>query len=291
MLNGNVKMRVPKFIKRNAIVVYSYNKYLEIACRDVESYIFVANSGRSGSTSLAKIFEAVDDIVCLHEPSPVMINEYGENDKQTYFKKLFYNLKRVYVKRAARGHKYYLETNHQFIKNFAEYAIEYFGNKIKVIHLVRDPVSVAASFYLINSSPGTTSRGRYYLIDPKSHENIIKIADVLYESNEFSDDLYKCLWYWYEVEARTKKIKNDYPHVEFYKIHTSDLNNQDKLKDMLAAIDVTYDTDKLDVLVGTKANTRSEEKKVELDMAEIERMNKKLVAVMEDRYGKDFWVS
>ncbi len=280
------------YLKRNPITVFIYDKYLDVACWNVKAYIFVANSGRSGSTSLTKIFQAVDKSVCFHEPSPEMINEYKDGeDRVKYFWKLFYTLKRIYIKRGARGYHYYLETNHQFIKNFIDPAIEHFAEKLKIIHLVRNPVSVAISFYQINSSPGTTSRGKYYLLDPREELNEIKIADLLYDSEEFKHDLYKCLWYWYEVEMRTKLAKQKYYQVKFCKINTDELNDKAAIVKLFNELEVPYSNEKLDALVGTKENSRTSEKSVQVDFSEVENMNKKLLIEMEKRYGKEFWVS
>lgn len=45
--------------------------------------IFVVSTGRSGTTSIARLLTAVDGIICLHEPNPALIREssayrYGE---------------------------------------------------------------------------------------------------------------------------------------------------------------------------------------------------------------------
>jgi len=283
---------IVRHIKRSPVTVAVYNRLLKTQCRNVRAYIFVANPGRSGSTSLSEIFRAARNAVCVHEPHPVMFNDYPPGtDREAYFRDLFLKLKRIYIQRTARGHDYYIETNHQFIKNFAEPAIQYFGERIMIIHLVRDPVSVAASFYLINSTPGTTSRGKYYLADPMEKTNLVQIADLLYGTETFSHDLYKCLWYWYEVETRTRHVKEAHPEVNYYRIQTDELNNLSRLVDMFETLGIVYDRESLASLAGTRSNDRSAEKRQAVDMDMLTEMNERLVSAMEERYGTGFWVS
>lgn len=284
-------IRLIRLIKRNPLTVHTFNKILDYQCRNVKVYIFVATTGRSGSVTLSKVFEAVDKAVCFHEPHPIMNNDYPPGtDKLTYFNELFYNLKKIYVKRNARDYSYYIETNHQFVKNFISQAIECFSDKIRIIHLVRDPIKVASSFYQIDSIPGKTLRGKHYLIDPRGEDNLIKISDLLYNSIEFVHDLYKNLWYWYEVETRIKVAKQKYPHVFFYKLRTEDLNKEDAILDMFKKLDIHVEHSKLKPLIGSRANTRLEEKVKDVNIEECKLMNVKLLKEMEKRYGKNFWL-
>lgn len=281
-----------KKLKHNCIPVYVCNKILDYRCRKVKAYIFVATTGRSGTVSLSKIFQGVDKAVCFHEPYPYMsYPSPSEIDKNAYFHDMFYTKKRFHIKKAAIGHDYYVETSHLFIKNFVSFAIECFGSKIKIIHLVRDPVSVATSFYKIDSIPGKTERGKKYLLNPHDSENIIQIADLLYESSEFDNDLYKCLWYWYEIEARIRMIRQKYKNTTFLKLRTEDLNNKDMLLQMLRELDMPFENSKLDRLVGVHANTKLSEKVRNLSIEECKIMNDKLLNRMEERYGKNFWIS
>lgn len=278
-------------IKHNPLTVYSYNKILDYRCKSVKGYVFVATTGRSGTHSLAKIFQAVNNAVCLHEPYPIMYNDYPQGaDKKDYYNKLFNKIKKVYIKRDAKDHSYYVETNHQFIKNFIFPAINYFGNKIRIVHLVRDPVSVAASLYEIDAIPHKTVRGKFYLLDPNDKDNKIKIGDLLNRCDEFKHDLYKCLWYWYEVETRIKMMKNKYSHIPFYRIKTDEINNKDVVLQMFKKLDIPVVSSKLDSLIGIRTNVRADEKNRNIDIEECTSMNNKLLKQMEERYGKSFWL-
>ncbi|MGB7933335.1 MAG: hypothetical protein WCH04_14105 [Gammaproteobacteria bacterium] len=279
-------------LKRNPVTVTLYNAWLDFLCRDVECYIFVATTGRSGTTSLSRVFETVlDGAICLHEPPPVMFSDYPRGqgiDRDDYFRRLFWVLKRTYIKRDAAGHRYYLETNHQFIKNFAVPAIEYFGPKTRIIHLKRDPVSVAASFLAINSVPAKTQRGHYYMLDPDESTNIIRIPELSDDSSEFGHDLYKCLWYWYETEARVQAMKERYPNVVWVDVTTDQLNDRAALQAMFDRLGIPVSADRLDRAVSIRENLRTEEKKEIVDLARCEEMDRKLRGKIEAVYGKKF---
>ena len=279
-------------LKRNPITVVLYNAYLDYLCRNVEQYIFVATTGRSGTASLTRVFEtAVDDVVCLHEPPPVMISDYprGEGiDRDAYFRRLFWVLKRTNIKRAAAGHRYYVETNHQFIKNFAATAIEYFGPKIRIIHIKRDPLSVAASFLAIDSVPVKTQRGHNYMLDPDESTNIIRIPELSNGSSEFGHDFYKCLWYWYETEARVRAMKERYPSVVWIDITTNQLNNRADLQAMFDRLGIPVSSERLDRAVSIRENLRTDEKKEIIDQVCREEMDRKLRQKIEQVCGMKF---
>ena len=80
-------------LKRNPVTVTLFNAWLDFRCRNLECYIFVATTGRSGTTSLARVFETVlDGAIRLHEPPPVMFSDYPRGqgiDRDDYFRRLF----------------------------------------------------------------------------------------------------------------------------------------------------------------------------------------------------------
>jgi hypothetical protein len=233
---------------------------------------------------------AVEGAACFHEPHPIMLSDYprGEGvNREEHFRRLFLTLKRIYIQRAAAGHRYYVETNHQFIKNFAAPAIEYFGAKIRIIHLKRDPVSVASSFWAIDSVPGRMSRGHYFMLDPDDSSNLIRIPEVSKGTGEFAHDFYKCLWYCYETEARVRAIRERYPSVVWADIWTEELEDTTKLEAMFDRLGVEVVRDRLKGAASIHANLRIEEKREVMDRARCEEMNLKLRAEIERTCGKE----
>jgi hypothetical protein len=277
-------------LKHNPLTVSLYNGLLESRTRNVEAYVFVATTGRSGSESLARIFAAADNAITLHEPSPIMFSDYTDaSSKEAYFRRIFRSKKRIYIKRAAAGHRYYVETNHQFIKNFINFAIPEFRDKVRIIHMYRDPVAVASSFYSINSIPGRSGSGERYLLHPGEQDNRVDISDLLLSDPEFDHDFYRCLWYWYEIETRIREYKEKYPRIVWHDIQTQQLNDQASLEAMFESLGIKYDQVKLGRLVGSRANKKTSLKKRALAVEDATAMHDRLLAKMEMRYGKNFW--
>ncbi len=252
----------------------------------VKNFIFVATSGRSGSGSLARILQAGENISVEHEPNPVMYNDYpdGLSDKQQYFHDLFYNEKLIAINRSSLEHNHYAETNHLFIKNFADFAIKAFADKIKIIHLYRDPVSVASSFYRIDSIPGKTERGKLYLIDPMADDNILDMRDA-FTTSEFADDLYRCLWYWYEVEARIQRYKTMHPNIVFPPIETKQLNNFKVVRDLFQNLGISFNEANLRNAIATRVNTKAHDKKNNIDADRAQEMNTHLKSYLKKKQG------
>jgi hypothetical protein len=141
---------------RAEFILSIYRGYLERRTSSTKAFVFVATTGRSGTESLKIILDAMVNGVSLHEPRPVMVQNHQEKttrSPQAYYKENFYKRKVIAVLRSASRRDYYAETNHLFIKTFANHAADYFAARLRVIHLVRDPLSVALSFYRINSIP------------------------------------------------------------------------------------------------------------------------------------------
>jgi len=278
-----------KIVHAKSNIVALLNRILDFLCQNVNAYIFVATTGRSGSDSLSRIFDVVEDAVCYHEPYPIMFNDYPKGtNRKDYFEKIFFRIKRINIKRAAIGKKCYVETNHQFVKNFISYAIKSFENKIKIIHLVRDPVRVATSFYAINSIPGKTKRGKYYLIDPEDPENLIKLPELYNGDQNYKHDYYKCLWYWYEIEAKILRNKNKYQNIIWYTLNTNDLNIKNEIIKMLKKFNLAFDYKKLESLIGIRANPKVSEKVNKIDNIDCELMHKKLINLIKIHYGENF---
>ena len=274
--------------KHNLVSQYLFNCYLNYKCRDVRAYIFVANAGRSGSLSLQRIFSTIEGCVSLHEPHPKMLNEYrNEKEKEAFFRKQFYTLKRVYIKKAASGNKYYIETNHMFIKSFAEHSLAYFGNKCKVIHLHRDPLQIAISLFKLNDIPGKTDIAKLYTLDPLENDNLIKIDDLLCCQQNDETDFLKCLWYAYEIEARISKFKERHASLNVYKINTNQLNDVAEIKKLLNYFNIPYDNDTISNVVGTRLNERASDKSRILSF-NTENLNEMLKTIIFQRYPEIF---
>jgi len=261
-------------------------RLLRMSCSSVEAYVFSATTGRSGSLTLANVLESLEDAVVFHEPDPIMHSRHLSGpERLASLDELFWRRKRIEVHRAARGHRYYVETNHQFVKGFADQAAAWFGDRLRVVHLRRDPVSVAASFYRMSSIPGLPRRGSLWLLDPRSGDNLIQLGEVLFGDGEFSHDYYKCLWYWYESEARAQQFRERYPRVPVQMITTADLNELEKVRGLLQGLGLAYDEAALARRVGQRHNEKSHDVQNLLPREEAERMTARFRELLSDRFG------
>lgn len=255
----------------------------------IKNFTFVATTGRSGSESLANILRAGKEIHVEHESEPVMYNNCpaGLPDSQSYYRNIFYQEKLPVISNSASGCAHYAETNHQFIKHFADYAIDTFAERTRIIHLYRDPVSVAMSFYRIGSIPGKSERGKLYLLDPASNDNLLDMHRE-FTAPEFDDDIYRCLWYWYEIEARIRQYKSSYPNILFHKMETEQLNDYNSVRNLFHELEIEFEVDKLKAAIGTRSNQKESDKKHEIDRGYAEELNQKLHTFLSNKYkGKD----
>ena len=199
--------------------------------RNLETLIFTATTGRSGTKTLTRIFSVIENCASYHESQPIMngelmINRDFFDDPRTRF--VYKYVKSLNIRRFAKGGRYYFEGNHEFIKSFHDYVIDDFQGKVKVIHLYRNPVKMANSLFTINNHPGTTEGNKWWL-NYNSPNNLIRIAHILNRDKDFTHDFYKCLWYWYEIEARVAFWRQHYKEVPFIDFRTEDISNGEKL--------------------------------------------------------------
>ena len=250
-------------IKYNRLTAGVYRTILDRRLSGLRSMIFLATTGRSATLSLERIFNAIPGCHAEHEPYPsmhddVLYEKSHGNDR--YARDVYYLIKSINLRRAACGYRHYLEANHLFIKTYIEYAVEDFGDKVKIIHLVRDPLQVANSIYALQDYPGTEEGNRWWL-DHTAPDNRISIANILEQDPEFSHPFYRCLWYWYEVETRTQEWRHRLPSTPFIDVRTTDLNKAPKVYAMLDSLGIGYDRNDVDSVVATHTHSRRHQKK------------------------------
>jgi hypothetical protein len=111
--------------------------------------VFCLASGRSGTHFLYEILQRnTRGVVCRHEPylwNPSMfgrpIYDHAVGDEAAV-RKLAERKRRIIE--GYSGAAAYVETSHAFLKSWADFAVEFFP-RMKLIHLVRDPLAVAKS--------------------------------------------------------------------------------------------------------------------------------------------------
>lgn len=262
--------------------------------RDVESFVFVSSTGRSGTNTLANLFNAVPECVALHEPHPVMkadiLRAFNNGDELPMWR-TFRCRKLPHIYWAARGHRWYVETNHFFIKCFAEAAVEAFGARLRVIHLVRDANAVAVSRYhrrmhlreerMRLSEDGVKPRHGGYTFHHDQVRNLIRPWDDIEGHERFNHEFFQLIWHWYEVEARLRQFRDRHPHVPVYRLETNQMNNPDAVREMLEWAGMPF-TDAVRELIGHRANASSKAPRPpdDLDAAEVEAFHERCQALL-----------
>ena len=268
-------------LRYNPIIRSAYNVWLRLLTCGVKSYVFCATTGRSGTETLARLIDCAPNVAAFHEPYPKMKNDTPDRYNLT-LRDVFLLIKRNTIRKSSIGYKHYFESNHLFILNYADLAVSEFGKKVKIIHLRRDVVDVARSFFAIESIPGRTESGIKWMPHPFKKTNIIQLSE---ELQRLDHPFYSCLWYWYEVEARIQRFKQMYPWVPVYFIRTQDLNCRDKLKNMFEFFGFAWDEDAINNVIGKSHNVKPKRKKNVLGVSEAVEMNRILLNILKDRYS------
>lgn len=241
--------------KYNRITAALAKAFLWRRSRNLEKVVFVATTGRTGTMTLARLFDALDGVVAYHEPFPIMngrVLASASDGEAEYCARAYRTMKSVHIRRLAAGARYYVEANHLFIKTFADHALDEFGSKMGVIHLVRDPVEVANSMYQLEWSDVGTFQGDYWWLDFRAPTNIIDIREDLEDGARFGDPFSRSLWYWYEVEARVRAWRAAHPSVPVVDIRTNQLSDPEAVVIMLRALGIEYDRKQVEQVCGQR---------------------------------------
>jgi len=222
--------------------------------------IFCLTSPRSGTKYLADIFKYnVKNCIAKHEPFPDMFGKFIYWYQEGKYKKIKerFNLKKFLI----NLHKtdVYLETNHSFLKSFADVAIEAYPD-MKLIHLIRNPLMVAKSNLnkykiiknnlLLCSYNGDDGK-KYYKWSFTGKEDIYKKygfnENTIFEIND-EPKIYKFfLIQWIETENRAINFLNKYKkHNDNYTLNIPrDLNDPIVLKDMFKFLGLELNQDEI----------------------------------------------
>lgn len=249
-------------LKHNDLVAALAKPALKLRTRELERVIFTATTGRSGTLTLAKLFSTVPGCVAMHEAPPIMngpVLVAANFGNTALLERVYRQIKSINILRASIGFRYYMEANHLFVKTFIQQAVQDFGDRLAVIHLVRDPIEVAASIFQLQDYPGT-ERGNYWWLDYRAPSNLIQIADVLDSNGDFSHGFYRALWYWHEVEARIAAMRLQLPALKVCRFETNWLNDVAKVFELFEDLGIEFDRLLLAAKVGIREHEKEDEK-------------------------------
>ena len=277
---------MPRRLKYSDAVVALTRRFLQLRTQGLERVIFTATTGRSGTKTLTKVFAAVPGCVALHEPYPKMNDEilkaasYGDT---ALVERTYRQMKAINILRASVGQRYYLEANHLFVKTFLPYAVEDFGDRLAVVHLVRPPTEVATSIYCLDQLPGTEMASTWWL-DHRAPTNIVQIAELLETDPEFSHPYYRGLWYWYEMELRFAAWRARFPSMKVTYFETAWFNNEPSVFQLLDNLGISYDKASIKAVVGRREHLKLELKVRPAPSADdSERMDARFQQLLQER--------
>lgn len=147
--------------------------------------------------------------------------------------------------------KKYIEVGWQSIGGIAEF-YRRFGNRLKVIHLYRNPVFVATSLVTIDFyTEKHQDRTEKAILSPFDDVALLdEYKDRWEELNRYE----KSLYYWTEINLRSLEIKSRYDNLPFYSLKFEDLFKKNKessritLVEMLSFMDLNYNKRMLNAL-------------------------------------------
>jgi hypothetical protein len=204
---------------------------------------------RCGTQWIAKNLSEIyaDDVIALHEPigyeyyPRINMGKYdlpARPKENSTLNKHF-----DFIDETIRGMNY-IEISWPSIAGISE-LYERFGERLKLIHLYRNPVNVAASLVTHNWYTGKVE-DRF----EKAELTPFDDTAILTEYRDRWDNLSlfeKSLYYWTEINLRALEIKQRYSGVPFYSLKFEKLFEEDKevsritLIEMLAFIGLNYD--------------------------------------------------
>ncbi|MFA9474282.1 MAG: hypothetical protein ACERJ2_06915 [Filomicrobium sp.] len=221
--------------------------------------VFCVTNGRSGSKTLARLLDCLQQVQSQHEPAPSfhLIMRWAQNNAalaENFW--LYQKLPAI-----AECHKpIYLETSHLFAKGFIEPLLE-LGGRPKIIFLSRDPRATAMSMLMLNDIPGRTRRALKWYLSPSD----ALCAGLRPGQAETFSDYQLCYWHALEMQARQKHYSGLAAKHGLTTVTTdvSDLNSTAGIEAICGAlaIDISAEDDaRLRKLIGIRENTREQEK-------------------------------
>ncbi|MDB5453053.1 MAG: uncharacterized protein JWO33_1631 [Caulobacteraceae bacterium] len=156
-----------------------------------KTLVFCVASGRSGTQSLAKIFEVAPGVHATHEGVPAF-QDVMRPALESPTLACDFLLTRKLPAIADVAEEVYLESSHVFAKGFLPPMLK-LGLRPKLIFLKRDPRKIALSLERIGATPLRTEGGRGHFISP-ADPSMLPVAPW----DDFTD--YQ-LCYWYALET------------------------------------------------------------------------------------------
>ena len=232
--------------------------------RDVFStkqLVFCVTNGRSGSKTLATLFNCLAQVQAGHEPAPSfhLVMRWAQHNEalaESFW--LFKKLPAI----AACKRPIYLETSHLFAKGFLEPLVE-LGGRPKLIFLSRDARATATSMLRLNDIPGRTRRAQKWYLAPDD----ALCAGLAPETAARLSDYQLCYWHALETKARQQHYAQLAGELGLMTAAAdiSELNTIEGFEAICEELGISIDEcdrERLCQIVGIKENRREAEKSI-----------------------------
>lgn len=203
-------------------------------------YLFVVNTGRSGSKSFARMFNDENSVYAVHEPYPSMLNFLKlKNRKLKVFNTIIFLfikypkikiLKLIYFNRTT-----YVESNHMFTYNFMDIAFNLFKYEMKIVRLLRPEHEIARSMYNLCASPDTSLGSVYYsnpnqIIPKKVFEEVVH--NCVLKFGPVTKGFFYALFHCAEIEMKFQSFITK-RNTKYIEINMNDINEVETIKSSL----------------------------------------------------------
>lgn len=247
-------------LKVNPVVAGLYRRVWDLR-HSRTRFVFCATTGRSGTALLAHVLGDRPGCHAEHEPYPIMNGpaiEARNTGRPRLAERVYRTRKSVNIRRLATGARVYAETNHSFVRSFWESAWRDLGSRMKVVHLRRDPVSVARSMTRLGAAPGTENGNWWYLDHAWAGHRLARITPELADGAPLAHPFYRSLWYWYEVEARIREMHERAPDLPIRTLSWTRRMDAREVGGLLEWLDLPTRLEEVARLCAVRVNTQSE---------------------------------
>lgn len=230
--------------------------------RDVfakKQLVFCVTNGRSGTKTLATLFECLHTVDAGHETAPsfhlvMRWSQHSPRLAEDFW--LFKKLPAI----AACSRPVYLETSHLFGKGFLEPLLK-LGGRPNLIFLSRDARAIALSMLRLNDIPGRTRRAFKWYLSP---DDALR-ARLPPEKLATMSDYQLCYWHALETKARQQHYAQQAGQIGLTTVAAdiSDLNSIEGFEALCSGLGIRIDADDRERLrrtVGISQNSRDAEK-------------------------------
>lgn len=197
-------------------------------------YIFVSSIGRSGTKYLSELFKNITVIPSFHYIEPIchgQIMKKKNNNKDIKIPEIEKKIKIL------KKYENIFESSHIFLRVYVDEVLKQLKH-IYVIHLTRDPLEVGKSYNNRGSEPGNLKKLPWRLpVNLKYNRLHIKTKMTKYQKN---------LYDWIENEMRYQEYKLRFDKT--FDLYFDDLNNIEKIENMLKYFNINYNKNKLSEL-------------------------------------------